>query len=83
LKYVITKSSIESAKRAGLPQGFPGDQRQRDAEEGDDLVGAEIHRRLLEMAVEPDEARAHRDDDVGDVEQDVRSESSRSRGTSS
>ena len=50
------------------------DQRQRHLAEGGDLVRAEIHRRLLEMAVESDQARLHGDDDEADDEHHVRDE---------
>ncbi len=74
-KYVITKSSIESANPSSAALRIAGaSERQRDLAERRPLVGAEIHRRLLEVAVEVDQPRLHRDDDVADDEHDVRDE---------
>ena len=47
------------------------EQRQRDLAERRPLVRAEVHRRLLEVAVEPDQPRLHGDDDEADDEHDV------------
>ena len=70
---MITKSSTESAKREQRAGEDPRrDQRQRDPRERRPLVRAEVHRRLLEVAVEADEPRLHGHDDERDVEHDVR-----------
>ena len=50
------------------------EQRQGDLAERGPLVRAEVHRRLLEVTVEPDQARLHGDDDEADDEHHVRDE---------
>ncbi len=75
LKYVITKSSMESANPSSAAASIAGAmQRERDLAKGGDLVRAEVHRGLLEMPVEPDQARLHGDDDEADDEHHVRDE---------
>ena len=78
LKYVITKSSIDSANASSAAGEDAGhDQRQRHLPERDRARRAEVHRRLLQVAVEADEPRLHRHDDVADVEHDVRDQDRR------
>ena len=73
LKYVTTKSSIEIAKHsssaARIAGAISGSVTFRKV---DPLVRAEVHRRLLEVAVEADESRLHRHDREADAEHDVR-----------
>ena len=72
LKYVTTKSSIEIAKQsrsaARIAGAISGSVTFRKV---DPLVRAEVHRRLLEVAVEPDQPRLDRDDGEADAEHDV------------
>ena len=62
----------EAEQRGAQDRGR--EQRQRDLAERRPLVRAEVHRRLLEVAVEADQPRLHRDDDVADDEHHVRDE---------
>ena len=74
-KYVITKSSSESANPSSAADSIAGrEQRQRDLAERRPLVRAEVHRRLLEVAVEADQPRLHGHDDEADDEHHVRDE---------
>ena len=73
LKFEITKSSIESAKassrgRQRSPAQSSGRVTVRKARQ---RAGAEVGRRLLEAAVEADQARAHDDDHEADREHHV------------
>ena len=73
LKLVITKSSSDSTNASRPAAARPGrDQRQRDLAERRPLVRAQVHRRLLDVAVHALEPRLHGHDDVGDVEHHVR-----------
>ena len=73
LKLVMMKSSKDSANASSAPASDARrDQRQGDPPEGLQLVGVEVHRRLLEPRVQARDPRLHGDHDEADAEHDVR-----------
>ena len=77
-KYVMMKSSIDSANDSRNGREDPGnDQRQRDPEERARRVRAEVHRRVLERPVEAPQSGLDRERDVAHAEHDVRDQDRR------
>src|SRR6185369_13923031 len=71
-RYVMTKSSTESAKARKNPARIPGQMRGRVTLERRQRTGVEISRRLLEMLILARQTGAHGHDHEADVEHDVR-----------
>ena len=72
VKFVMMKSSIDRLKASRAAAMMPGqDEREGHLPERRPLVGAEVHRRLLEVAGEALHPRPHGHDHEADVEHDV------------